>query len=166
VKLMLFRALFIVLSGIVSGCANTTVQSPPPGVPTAYLIDRVVARDRTTFEFYVVSAIDGRKVENSYSASKEKHRGRALVVEQELVRVTHEVAARPVRLQLEAKVMYGAAHVALANIGRRRSALTILEVELVEKGSYLVQGVLLEDRAEVWLVDAKGKRVGTIIGSK
>jgi hypothetical protein len=163
-------------------CAGAAAQGQtgptaltPAGVPTglAIVADSVVGGDRTssfwTFPapgggeaiFFVVTEIDGKRVESSLEASHRASHG--MGARMRVVDVERPVRPGKVRIRLLGTVAMAAPIDAIFKSGRLFSAEGETEVELKADVRYRVNGIVDSLRREVWIEEVQ---TGRVVGKK
>jgi hypothetical protein len=163
------RLLFILtLPLALAGCATDPLPKNYAG-PVARLLDSVgFSGDMETHifysraEFFFASEIDGKKINESLSATKKKSFGKGKDMDYDII--NRDIPIRPLTVKLEGRVTYAPPLFALTHPGSLYSATNTIEFEPVEGQTYIVKGKLAEADSEVWLEEmGTGKRVGTTV---
>ena len=137
-----------------AGCALAGAQS------TATIADSATA-NRTSGDFFMVTAVDGKDVENAQSASRRASAGQGARVS--VVPFERSVAAGKVTLKLRGIRASGMPAVTILRSLFRGGEPVVdggAAYELEAGKRYRVNGVLDDYRREVWLEDEAGKLVG------
>ena len=154
----LFLSLALLLG--ISGCATTS--SPlPEGYkgPTAIIKDSLISLGPQKANFFFVSTVDGKKVENSLIKTRQVNYGRGLHMTPELIE--RQVAIQPTVITVVGRTEYAAPILALTNdVYEVKGEISFTPVE---NRTYSVYGELDENNSAVWLEDESDHKV---IGNK
>lgn len=155
-NLLLGFALLITLSG----CATTS--SPlPEGYkgPTATIKDTVISSGPQKADFFYVSHVDGKKVDDSLIRTRQINYGRGMQMAPEAIE--RQVAAGPAVITIVGRTEYAAPILALTNDVYEVTGNVSFIPE--ENKTYAVHGELGENYSAVWLEDDADHKV---IGEK
>lgn len=109
-------------------------------------------------QFFYLSEVDGRKIDNALFASRKANSGRGFSMI--AVPFGRDVPARASTFLLEARVTYGAPIQEMMNSGTIYTAQRTVTFTPEANKTYLVKGILSEQRREVWIEeDGTGKRI-------
>ena len=160
----LVKRVLVALALVLCSCATDPIPKGYTG-PRASIVDTVMTDGSSKGEFFYVSEIDGKQINESLSATRGKSRGRGFHMEVEII--SREVPVRPMKVRLEGRVAYAAPILELAHLGSMYSTFAVIEFEPAEGHKYVVKGTLGESGSEVWLEDVSdSKRVGTSVPQK
>jgi hypothetical protein len=156
------RRVLVALVLVLCGCATDPMPKGYTG-PTATILDTVVREDSSKAEFFFVFEIDGKQIDESLSATREKSRGNGFRMNVKVI--SRSVPARPMKVTLVGKVAYAAPILELAHMGSMYKISAIVAFDPVEGHWYVVKGRLGESGSDVWLEDlTDGSRtVGTYL---
>jgi hypothetical protein len=116
-------------------------------------------------EFFYVSQIDGKQINESLSATRGKSYGQGSHMAVEII--NRDIPVRSMKVKLEGRVAYAAPFLELAHLGSMYSTSAVIEFEPSEGHTYVVKGKLSESGSEIWLEDMRdGKRVGAALPQK
>lgn len=150
---------------ILTGCA--TYNPIPDGYtgPTCPITDSSQSVDSSRARFFYVSEIDGNRVENNLTATRQANYGRGFMMTP--ASKYRDIPAKKVVLKLEARVEYAAPILALTSSSKAANAEQVIELDAKPGAAYVVRGILSESRSEVWLEDImSGERVGKPLATK
>lgn len=126
--------------------------------PIAIIRDTAASESANRAQFFYLSEIDGRKVENVLMASRKANAGRGFSMS--TVDFARDVPAKASTLLLEGRVAYGAPIQEIINSGTVYTVQKTLNFTPESNKAYVVKGVLSAERKEVWLEEvATGKRI-------
>jgi len=157
------RFLALLILSVV-GCATNPIPEGYTG-PKALIRDSGTTQSSEKGEFFYLSAVNGKTIEDSLSATREANYGRGFAMTPKIIE--REVPAQELQLKLEARVAYAAPILELANSRELYSATQTITLEAKPNAVYIVKGQLTEGNSSVWLEDmATGERVGTPVQTK
>jgi hypothetical protein len=143
------------------GCA--AYKPVPDGYtgPVATIEDTGFSENATKAQLFVVSEIDGNKIDNALDASRDASYGQGLVLRTQLVK--RQVPVRPMKLKLLATHTTGAPIHALFSqaAGSFFSVEGVVDFTPESGGRYVVKGELKKEGSSVWLEDAKTNQLVT-----
>jgi hypothetical protein len=155
----------LVLAGL-SGCS--TLSTPVPkgySGPVATIKDSVNPISESKADFFYVSEIDGKRIEDSRLRTLRTNQGRGFHMIP--LAIERDVPTQSSILTLVGRTEYAAPILALTNTVYQVTGKITFSPEADK--SYIVRGELGEDRSAVWIEDeATGKKVGEkieVIGS-
>lgn len=155
-KLFLTVAFFITLSG----CA-TTSSLLPEGYkgPTARIKDTVISFGPKKADFFYVSHVNGKTVENSLIKTRQVNYGRGMKMTPEIIE--RQIPIGPSIVTIVARTEYAAPILALTNdVYEVKGDISFTPQE---NKTYSVYGELGENYSVVWLEDESDH---TVIGNK
>jgi hypothetical protein len=148
---------FIIALTTLSGCTTTRISKEYPG-PFATIRDFEVSEAPNRYQFYFLSEIDGRKIDNVLLATRRANRGNDF--SQTTVYFLRRLPARATTLKLEARIAYAAPMEEMQNKATIYTADVTLNFLPESNKTYVVKGTLTADKKEVWLEEVQtGKRV-------
>jgi hypothetical protein len=151
---MYHRVGAVLLGLLVVSCATLEPAVPQSYAgPTAVVSDTHAPEDRSKGQFFVLTAIDGKAVNNALIESRRATYGRGfLLIAKNL---TRDVPAQPMRVKLLATHATGAPIHAIASMAAGRYFSVEGEVMFApkERGQYIVTGELTKERSSVWIQD-------------
>lgn len=132
------RLLTLSLVMVLFGCAANDPLPPGYTGPRAYLQDTVVSESSSKARFFYASEIDGKRIRNSLSTTRQKSYGKGfrMVVEA----INRNIPLRPLKVKLEGNVEYAAPILDIINFNKPSHASAIVEFEPVESATYTVRG--------------------------
>lgn len=140
-----------------TGCATGPIPKDYSG-PLATVQDSAESETGSRAQFYYLSEIDGRRIDNVLGATRQANAGRGFSLSP--VTYRRDVPAQASTLKLAARVAYGAPIQEMLNMATVYSVERTVTVKLESNKRYVVKGVLSADKKEVWLEDeATGARV-------
>jgi hypothetical protein len=152
---------WILTSGLVfflSGCASLA-PSVPEGYtgPVAIIKDSVRPHGPSKAEFFYLSEIDDRKIDDSRSRTLRTNQGRGFNMAPAIVE--RNVAAKPSTFKIIGRTEYAAPILALTNTVYQVAGTVTFTPEAYR--NYIVRGTLGESYSAVWVEDeATSKVVG------
>lgn len=154
----LFGALCAVsCAALVAACATSPVPKGYTG-PLATVQDSALSESATRAQFFYLSHIDGRRIDNVLGQTRKTNAGRGFSMTPAQYR--RDLPATASTLKLEATVDYGAPIQAMMNSSTMYTAERTITVTLESNKTYVVKGVLTADKKDVWLEELDtGKRV-------
>lgn len=151
------RYVYILLVvSLISGCA-TQYKPIPDGYsgPTATIEDTKEREGDYKARFFVVTEIDGHKIENGINKARSASSGMGFRLEGGYV--TRQVPARPMKVKLVGTHVTGAPIHEI--FSRAKGTFFHVEGEVaftpVPGGEYVVMGELKENGSSVWIEDTK-----------
>jgi hypothetical protein len=158
----------IVLSVATSGCAHYQ-----PSIPAGYTGPKANIEDTRKYysgshvDLFYLTHVDGMEIDNARFKTLRENRGRGFSMS--AITATNPIPARPVVLTLNARTMYGAPILELANAIYQVNGEVSFTPEADKR--YLVKGVLGEDYSAVWLEESDtqavvGKKIEAIGSAK
>ena len=153
-------AAFILTAVALAGCATNQPSVPQLYAgPRATLKDTVRVHGGSKADFFHVSHVDDKQIENNRIKTRSANRGRGMQLVP--IHVQREIAARPTKLTIVARTEYAAPILALTGTVYQVKG----EVEFTpEPGkSYVVRGELGESYSAVWIED---ERTAVVVGKK
>jgi hypothetical protein len=152
---MLFAGL--VCAALMAGCTTAPVPKDYTG-PLATIRDTAVSESGSRAQFYFLSEIDGRRIDNILGETRRANSGRGFSLEPVLHR--RDVPAHTVKLKIEGRVAYGAPIQEMVNASTVYSVERTIDARLDSNKNYVVKGVLTAEKREVWLEEqGTGRRV-------
>lgn len=154
-------ALFFSL--ILSGCASYGPSLPAEYVgPKASVQDSVNIYDGTKSDFFYISHIDGREIQNSVMATRSLNYGGGMFMYPKVL--THEVPAKEISLTIVGRTEYAAPILAMTHAVYQVKGQVKFTPE--ENKKYVVKGALGENYSAVWIEEAEthsvvGKKIET-----
>jgi hypothetical protein len=147
-----------------AGCAS--YQPVPEGYtgPTAVITDSVITEDSSKAQLFVVSEVDGNRIDNSLGASAQASHGQGARLTVRLI--DRRLPAKPTKLTLTATHATGAPIHAIASqmAGTFFSVSGVVDFTPQPDGRYVVKGELKKESSSVWIEDAAtGQAVTTKI---
>jgi hypothetical protein len=150
-----FYCLCIVLA--LSGCVTPPIPPDYSG-PIATVRDSAQSETSSRAQFYYLSEIDGRPIENVLSATRRANQGKGFSIIP--VSFARDIPAKSSTLTLEARIGYGAPIQEIINAGTVYALQRKITFTPKSNKTYVVKGSLSADRKEVWLEEAiTGKRI-------
>ncbi len=147
--------LFIALC--LTACATNPVPDNYTG-PLATIRDSTQSETSNRAQFYFLSEINGRRVDNVLIATKVANNGRGFSLN--TASYGRDLPAKPVTVTLEGRISYGAPIQEIFNMGTVYTVEKKVSFTPESNKTYVVKGVLTAERKDVWLEDAEtGKRV-------
>lgn len=146
------------LSVALSGCA-TFSPSVPEGYkgPVAIIKDSVKPHSEKKADFFYVSEIDGKRIEDSRIKTLNVNRGRGFNMTPSVIE--RNVPAQQATFTLVGRTEYAAPILALTNTVYQVTGKVTFSPETYR--SYVVRGELAENYSAVWLEDeVTGKAIG------
>ena len=146
---------------LLSGCVTYT-NPVPPGYrgPISDVYDSVKYVSDTESQFFVLSKVNGKYVENSLQKTTEESYGKGCSI------IHMEMGRGLPSGKLEVELLASTYHAApiLALRGRNYRVQGVVLFDAVEGESYIVKGVLSEARQAVWIENAKtGETVTEVV---
>lgn len=142
---------------LITACTTSPLPKDYSG-PIATIQDSALAESGTRAQFYFLSEINGQYVDTILSETRKANAGRGFA--QSPVQFRRDVPAQTSTLLIKARVSYGAPIQELANSSTIYTAERTLNVKLESNKTYVVKGMLSEEKKEVWLEEqGTGKRV-------
>lgn len=135
---------------VVAGCTTAPIPKDYSG-PLATIEDSAMSETDSRAQFYYLSEIGGRRVDNVLGATRQANAGRGFHLSP--VTYRRDLPAQATSLKLSARVGYGAPIQEMLNAATLYSADRTLNVKLESNKRYVVKGVLNADKQEVWLED-------------
>jgi hypothetical protein len=145
--------MFLLVLALAS-CATDPLPRDYSG-PTASIEDFGRYEDDSRAVMYFVSEVNGKRISESLSATRNRNRGRGF--QMDLYIVTRAVPAEKIKLKLEGRTMYATPIQELWNSGSMLSVSQVIELDAQQGAQYIVNGVLQEKGSAVWLEDKKTK---------
>jgi hypothetical protein len=157
---MKLRFLVLALSLLLAGCVSAPMPVPAGYQgPLAKISDSSQPVSSTKIQFFQLAKVDGRPVDTSSASTYRANQGRGFYMEPQLE--AREVPARTCVLSLQ-----GVTHVAadiLAFGGGMYHVEGDVTVTLDPARTYVIKGTLAKDYSAVWLEDADGHIVSTLV---
>lgn len=151
-------AIFLLLI-TTTGCVTQPIPNNYSG-PIATFRDTALSESSTRAQFYFLSEIDGKKIDNILFATRQANAGKGFSLTP--VTYSRDIPATLSVLKLEARIGYGAPIQELLNSSTVYTAESIISFKPESNKTYVVKGELSDDKKEVWLEEADtGKRVAT-----
>lgn len=142
---------------VFAGCTTTPIPKDYSG-PLATVQDTAQSETGSRAQFYYLSEIDGRRIDNVLGETRKANQGRGFSLSP--VSFRRDVPAQATTLKLEARVGYGAPIQELVNASTMYTVERMVNVKLESNKTYVVKGVLSAEKKDVWLEDqATGARV-------
>lgn len=151
-KLMFAAAISLLLSA----CATSPIPDNYAG-PLATIRDTSISETASRSQFFFLSEIDGRLIDNGRSVSKRANTGRGFALTPQAF--SREVPAKQSTFTLKAEIEYGAPIQAMLNAGTLYKAERKVTFTPQSNKTYIVKGTLTADKQDVWLEDDTGQRV-------
>jgi hypothetical protein len=154
--------IFLALSLLLSGCATVA-----PSVPETYkgpvvqLSDTGMQDGGTKATFFLVSAIDGREIQNSLRETRSASYGQGFALSARYTSRQVPVASMKVKLIGTHQVAAPIHEIALRIAGSFWSVVGITEFLPIEGKSYVVTGELKKEESCVWIAESESKQVVT-----
>jgi hypothetical protein len=149
-KLAFPALLFVVLSG----CAS--YKPVPDGYtgPVATVSDSGFAEDGSKAQLFVLSEVDGNRIDTSIGASAGASHGRGFALTASIIE--RQVPAKPMKVALRATHTTAAPIHAIASqmAGTFFSVDGVVDFSPQPNGKYVVKGELKKDASSVWIEDA------------
>ncbi|MFO1186885.1 MAG: hypothetical protein U1E87_05220 [Alphaproteobacteria bacterium] len=123
------------------------------------MADTVKVIDRSSAEFYVLSKVNGRTVDDSLTATRRASYGQGFLMTTKVV--GRDIPAEPSRFLIVGRNDYAAPIQALSNKIYQVKGETSFTP--VANGSYVVKGTLGPTYSAVWIEDAS---TGAVVGPK
>lgn len=138
----------------IAGCATPTYKPVPDGYagPTATLADSGVQVAKLEAHLYAAEQIDGRTVANAITATRDKTRGRGMVMNME-VPSRKVPAGAPIAVKVRARAQYTPGLAELT--GSPREVVGTLTFTPEPDGVYAVNGQIGEASSSVWIEDRR-----------
>lgn len=133
---------------LMAGCTTAPIPKDYSG-PLATIQDSARSETGSRAQFYYLSEIDGRRVDNVLGETRKANSGRGFSLSP--VQYRRDVPAQLSKLKIEARVGYGAPIQEMLNTATLYSTERTLNVKLESNKSYVVKGVLTAEKQEVWL---------------
>jgi len=151
------KRILVCLALFLSACVSSPIPDNYSG-PIATIRDTAVSETSSRAQFFYLSEIDGRKIDNVFSASKRANHGRGFLMG--TVEHARDVPARASTFTLEGRVSYGAPIAEMLNSSTMYTVQKTLKFAPQSNKTYVVKGTLSEERKEIWLEDAaSGTRI-------
>jgi hypothetical protein len=153
------RTFFIWVFGLLtlSACVSSPIPENYSG-PLATIRDSGFLETANRAQFFYLSEIDGKKIDNVLSASKKANAGRGFSMS--TVEHARDVPAKASTLVLEGRVSYGAPIQEIMNSSTVYTVQRTVNFAPESNKTYVVKGTLTSERKEVWLEEAaSGKRI-------
>jgi hypothetical protein len=142
---------------LLSACVTSPIPDNYSG-PLATIRDTTVSETPSRAQLFYLSEIDGKKINNVFSASKRANAGRGFSMG--TVEHARDVPARASTFMLEGRVSYGAPIQEIMNSGTMYTVQKTIEFAPESNKTYVVKGTLSAERKEIWLEDAaSGTRI-------
>lgn len=146
-----FCALLLV---VLSGCAS--YKPVPEGYtgPVATVSDSGFAEDGSKAQLFVLSEVDGNRIDTSIGASAGASHGRGFALTTSIIE--RQVPAKPMKVALRATHTTAAPIHAIASqmAGTFFSVDGVVDFSPQPNGKYVVKGELKKDASSVWIEDA------------
>lgn len=153
---MLRFALAIVAASLLASCTSNPVPDDYHG-PVARITDSVMSHGPTSGDFFYLSKIDGRSIDESLSATGRANYGRGLLMNP--VVIGRPVPAQASTFTIVGRTHYGAPILEMTNTVYQVSGET--EFTPAPNRAYVVKGILAEKYSAVWIEDSEtGETVG------
>ena len=151
----------ILVGSVVSGCVTTSLPEAYTG-PTATIHDSARSESGTRAVLFFVSEIDGKQIETSLARTRAANYGRGFALAP--MAIERKIPAKHTILKLEGQTAYGAPIQEIAMASQMYNVTEIVEFDPKPDRRYVVQGILEEGKASVWLEDELShQRVGKIV---
>lgn len=141
---------------LISGCAVSPIPEGYTG-PTATIVDWAEQKSEKRSFFFVLDAVNGSKVKSSIGETKGANYGQGFMMAP--TALAHEVPAQPLKLRLEARVVWAAPVLALG--GGNWSVAGEVDFTPEPGKRYAVQGELSDAYSAVWLVETVSQNIVT-----
>jgi hypothetical protein len=152
----------ILVGLVVAGCVTTSPVPEGYTGPTATIHDSVRSESGTRAVLFFVSEIDGRQIETSLARTRGANYGRGFALAP--VAIERKIPAKHTILKLEGQTAYGAPIQEIVMASQMYNVTAIVEFDPKPDRRYVVQGILEEGKASVWLEDELShQRVGKIV---
>lgn len=152
---MLFAGLACV--ALMAGCTTTPVPKDYAG-PLATIRDTALSESGSRSQFYFLSEIDGRRIDNMLGETRKVNSGRGFSLAP--VAYRRDLPAQAAKLKIEGRVAYGAPIQEMLNVSTLYAVERTISVKLDSNKSYVVKGILTAEKREVWLEEQEtGRRV-------
>lgn len=139
-----------------AGCATNPIPAGYSG-PIATIRDSTQSESSNRAQFYFLSEIDGRTVENALTVTRGTNYGKGFSLTP--VDYSREIPAQTAVFTLNGKIGYGAPIEELFNSKTVYSVTKKFTFTPESNKAYIVRGQLTADKQEVWLEDESGSRV-------
>ena len=136
---------------LLGACTSNPIPEGYTG-PVAYINDSVTVHGRTVGDFFYVSKVDGKSIDESLSATGRANYGQGMVMTPAII--GRPVVAGPATFTIVGRTHYAAPILELTHATYQVSGDIAFAPE--PNGSYTVKGVLGPDYSGVWIVDAQG----------
>jgi hypothetical protein len=155
----------VAVAVVLLGCTSNPIPEGCTG-PKATIRDSGASDGPSKASFYYLSAVNGKTVDESVSATRQANHGRGFQMTPKIVE-REVLADRELQLTLDATVAYAAPILELANSSSMYHATQVIRFQLEPNGVYVVKGELGPDKSSVWLEDSKtNEKVGTPVAKK
>jgi hypothetical protein len=149
-------ALLIAAASLLGSCTSNPVPDDYHG-PVARVTDSVMPRNRASADFFYLSKIDGRTIDESLSATGRANYGRGLQMDPVVI-------ARPVPARASSFTIVGRRHYAAPILELAKTIYQVTgDVDFVPipDRAYVIKGILGEKYSAVWIEDSEtGETVG------
>lgn len=145
------------LSVLAGACTTPAIPAGYTG-PTATVRDSFVREAGSRSQFYFVSQIDGRRVDNTLLVSRQGRSGRGFTPAP--VPFQRDIPARATTLDLGARIDYGETAQEIYSAEPVYTARRTLRFTPEAGKAYVIKGELTAAGQDVWLEDESGRRVG------
>ncbi|HEY1613939.1 MAG TPA: hypothetical protein VGF97_09645 [Rhizomicrobium sp.] len=153
------RAVFILpFIWVVAGCASNSIPDGYTG-PKAHVTDTENTKSSSCADFFVVTAIDGRKIKDSISETKSNNIDRGLAMTP--VAIGRDVPARQQTFTIVGRTHYAAPILEMMNTVYQVSGRSTFAPDPGKE--YIVTGTLTDNYSAVWIAE---KATGIVVGQK
>ncbi|HVY05526.1 MAG TPA: hypothetical protein VHB46_06080 [Burkholderiales bacterium] len=140
---------------ILCGCTSAPIPKDYSG-PIATIQDWARSEDSSRAQFFYLSEIDGRKVDNILLATRQANYGKG--ASNTPVTFSRQVPARASKLKIEGRIGYGAPIQEMFHSSTMYTAEATLDFTPEPNKTYVVRGVLTPNKQEVWLEEADTRK--------
>ena len=148
------RIFFLLLGAALAGCASSPIPEGYKG-PLATIDDSYEYQTSTMSHFFVLTEVDGRRIEDSIGKTAEVNYGRGFYMDPWVT--GRQVPAQPLTLKLLGSTYHAAPILALTGTSYSVSGEVQFHPQAGQR--YIVKGTLGEDYRAVWLEDLDGQVV-------
>jgi hypothetical protein len=145
----------LILVGILSGCTTSPIPTNYSG-PIATVQDNATADSGHRAEFFFLSEIDGRRIDNILTASVAANWGKGFSVE--IVPFQRQIPAKTVTVKIQGRVKYGAPIQELLNAATLYTVERTIVFTPASNKTYAVFGRLTADQRTIWLLDTETQK--------
>ena len=158
---MLRRVSLVCILLLLGACTTAPVPEGYKG-PVARVNDTSIPRSGTSIDFFYLAEVNGRRIENSQTATSQANYGRGFAMTPRVI--GRDIPAEPSKVKIVGRTHHAAPILALMNKVYEVSGETEFTPE--PNQTYTVKGLLKDDYSAVWIENAAGAVVGQKIEVK